>query len=154
MSGQTYFAYHPLLWRLTLVVAALASLWLTVWAALSWSRTGAPVEALRAALCLGLLLAISSVVFRLRPRSGWGVKVGPTTLTVSRALSAAPRHVDIPWSAVREIRRLGRARDTLVVFLSDERRVLVSRRLFPRHRDFEALVEAIEEKMPALPYDA
>ena len=154
MGGQTYFAYHPLLWRLTLLAAALASLALTGWAALSWFQSGAMIEALRAVLSLGLLLATTSVVFRLRPRSGWGVRLGPTVLTVSRALSATARHIDIPWSAVREIRRLGRARDMLVLCLADERRVSVSRRLFPRHRDFEALVEAIEEKMPALPYDA
>ncbi len=154
MGGQTYFGYHPLLWRLTLLAAALASLGLTGWAALSWFQSGAVIEALRAALSLGLLLAIASVLFRLRPRSGWGVRVGPTVLTVARGLSATAGHIDIPWSSVREIRRLGRGRDMLVLCLSDERRVSVSRRLFPRQRDFEALVEAIEEKMPALPYDA
>jgi hypothetical protein len=103
------------------------------------------------AMSLGLLFAMGSVAFRLRPREGWGVRVGPTVLTVARATQG---HIDIPWSAVREIRRLGRGRDTLVLLLSDDRRVLVPRHLFPRHRDFEAVVTAIEDKMPPRPYDA
>ena len=153
MSEQTYFPYHPLRWRVTLLGAAVLSLGLTLWACVGWYRGGGVLEAGRAALSLGMLLAIASVVFRLRPRSDWGVRVGPTVLTVARA-GATRGHVDIPWSAVREIRRLGRARDTLVVFLSDDRRVLVPRHLFPHRSDFEALVAAIEEKMPPLPYDA
>jgi len=153
MSERTYFPYHPLRWRVTLLAAAVLSLGLALWACYGWYRGGGALEAGRAALSVGLLLAITSVVFRLRPRSDWGVRVGPTVLTVARA-AAARGHIDIPWSAVREIRRLGRARDTLVVFLSDDRRVLVPRHLFPRRRDFEALVAAIEEKMPPLPYDA
>lgn len=153
MSERTYFPYHPLRWRVTLAFAAVISLGLTSWAFYGWYRGGSMLEAGRTALSLGLLLAIASVVFRLRPRTDWGVRVGPTVLTVARAAVKAG-HIDIPWSAVREIRRLGRSRDTLVVFLSDDRQVLVPRHLFPRRGDFEALVSAIEEKMPPLPYDA
>ncbi len=147
----SYFPYHPLRWRLTLSATALVSLGLAGWAGLNWAGGGGWSEVIRAALSLGLLLGVISLAVRLRPREGWGVRVGPTVLTVARATQG---HVDIPWSTVREIRRMGRARNTLVVFTSDERQVLVPRHLFSRHHEFEALVDAIEEHMPPLPYDA
>ena len=151
MNERQFFAYHPLAWRLTLLCSACVSLALTAWAIWGWVHGGGAAEAARTALSLGLLTGIVSVALRLRPRTGWGVVVGPTVLTVARPTQG---HIDIPWSAVREIRRLGRSRDKLVLFLSDERRVLVARQLFSKRRDFEALVAAIEDKMPPLPYDA
>lgn len=146
-----YFPYHPVRWRLTLAGTALGAAVLTAWGALGWYNGGGWVEAVRTTLMLGLLSAITSIAFRLRPRAGWGVHLGPTSLTVARPTVG---HLDIPWSTVREIRRLGRARGTLALFLTDDRRVLVAHQLFARRRDFEALVAAIEEKMPPLPYDA
>ena len=151
MTERQFFAYHPLVWRLLLLFCACLSLALTGWAIWGWAHGGGLAEAARTALSLGLFAGIVNVAFRLRPRTGWGVAVGPTVLTVARPKEG---HIDIPWSAVREIRRLGRSRDKLVLFLSDERRVLVARQLFAKRRDFEALVAAIEEKMPPLPYDA
>lgn len=151
MSERQFFAYHPLFWRITLLFTAGVSLALTAWALWGWVHGGGALEAARTVLSLGLFAGILSVAFRLRPRTGWGVVVGQAVLTVARPTQG---HINIPWSAVREIRRLGRSRDKLVLFLSDERRVLVARQLFPKRRDFEDLISAIEDKMPPLPYDA
>ncbi len=151
MSTGDYFPYHPLRWRLTLAIAASGALLLLGWAVWGFAHHGGFAELARAALSLGLLLAMASMAFRLRPREGWGVKVGPTMLSVARATQGS---IDIPWSAVREVRRLGKRRDTLVLMLNDDRRVLVPRHLFSRQTVFEALASAIEDKMPPLPYDA
>ena len=60
----------------------------------------------------------------------------------------------MPWREVRELRRHGEKRDTLSLWLDDTRRVLVPAHLFARRDDFDALVRAVEDRMPAPRYDA
>jgi hypothetical protein len=59
----------------------------------------------------------------------------------------------VPWSAVKELRRLGEKRDTLALWCGDAQRVLVPRHLFATDADFEALAAALEDTLPRR-YDA
>ena len=45
-------------------------------------------------------------------------------------------------------------RETLVIFVGDEKRVLVSQHLFPSREAFEALASAIDEQRPSGSHDA
>ena len=55
-----------------------------------------------------------TVHHRLRPRPDWGVRVTPLTITVSRPTSGV---IEVPWSAVTDVRRAGDKRDTVVLFV-------------------------------------
>lgn len=146
-----FFPYHPLKLRLWLLAGLLISSALTVWAVLGFTGSQEPREILRAGLSLGLAGAMALTLFRLRPRKGWGVRLTPLSVLVSR-----PRRgfIEVPWSSVREVRRLGEKRDTLALWLDEQQRVLVPAHLFARRADFEALARTIEERMPAPRYDA
>ena len=150
MPGD-FFPYHPLRLRLWLAGLGLVALGLTVWAIIGLVQTESPMEIFRAGLSFGLAAAFGFAFFRFRPRSEWGVRVTPLAVLVSR-----PRRglIEVPWSAVKEIRRLGDKRDILALWLREEQRVLVPAHLFARRADFEALAKAIEEHMPAPRYDA
>lgn len=147
-----FFPYHPLRLRLWLLCSCGVALALTVWAVAGFAESQAPREILRAGLSLGLCAAMGVAFFRLRPRREWGVRVTPEAVIVSRPRSG---NIEVPWSSVKEIRRLGEKRDTLALWLREEhRRVLVPAHLFARRADFEALARAIEERMPPPRYDA
>ena len=150
MSGH-FFPYDPRRFRLYLWMAVAAALTLTAWAVVGYATGGGLSEMARAGLAAGLLAAMGVTLYRLRPRSGWGVQVGPVTLVVARPMEG--RH-EVPWSEVREVRRLGKKRELLEVQLSGDRRLLVPGQLFPSRAAFEALVSAIEDKLPPSPYDA
>ena len=119
---------------------------LTVWAALGFASTGEPREILRAGLSLGLTAAMGLAVYRLRPRAGWGVEVSALGVKVSRPRGAGA--IELSWNDVTEIRRTGERRDTLAVWLGDQRRVLIPSLLFPRRDAFEAVARALEARMP------
>ena len=53
----------------------------------------------------------------------------------------------VPWSPSRKARRSGSKRDILVLFVGNNRRILVPRHLFGPARDFEELVTAVEERV-------
>jgi hypothetical protein len=147
-----FFPYHPLRLRLWLLGSCVVALALTIWAVAGFAQSQAPREILRAGLSLGLCAAMFVAFFRLRPRSEWGVRVTPSAVIVSRPRSGT---IEVPWSEVKEIRRLGDKRDTLALWLRQEQhRVLVPAHLFARRSDFEALAKAIEERMPPPRYDA
>jgi hypothetical protein len=148
---KDFFPYHPLKLRAVLAFALLACVALLAWSLSSAVRSGEPQEVARAGLCLGLLLAMGYVLTRLAPREGWGVRLSPTLLTVSKPIDGV---LEIPWSALKEVRRSGKQRDTLMLFVGDHRRILVPRHLFARSSEFEQLVAAIEERLPAPQHDA
>lgn len=148
---RDFFAYHPRFWRLLLSLGAAGSLVLTAWAMAGAVHTGAPLEFARAGLSFGLVLAMLTVHHRLRPRPDWGVRVTPLALTVSRPSTGT---IEIPWSAVTDVRRAGTKRDTVVIFVGEEKRVLVAQHLFPSKAEFEAVAAAIDEQRPATPHDA
>lgn len=153
MSGARgdFFAYHPRFWRLLLALGAAGSLVLTAWAMASAVRSGAPLEFARAGISGGLVLAMLTVHHRLRPRPEWGVRVTPLTVTVSRPTTGT---IEVPWSSVTDVRRAGDKRDTVVLFVGEEKRVLISAHLFASKQEFEALAAAIDEVRPATLHDA
>jgi hypothetical protein len=142
--GQDFFPYHPLKIRAALAFGALCALTLGAWALAAAVRSESGLEFARVGICLGLLASMLYVHLKLRPRPGWGVKVEAIRLWVSRPIEG---QIEIPWSAVREVRRNGKQRDTLVLFLGDERRVLVPQHLFASRAAFEQAAHAIEERM-------
>lgn len=149
--SRDFYPYHPFKLRAVLAIASVLCVVLLAWSLASAARTGAPQEFARAGLCLGLQLAFGYVFMKLAPRDGWGVKLEPLLLKVSRPIEGL---LEVPWSHIRDVRRSGKARDTLVVFVGDNRRILVPRHLFGSSRDYEELAAAIEERMPAPTHDA
>jgi hypothetical protein len=150
MSGD-FFPYHPLRLRLWLLGAGLVALGLAIWAIVGFAESQSPREILRAGLSFGLAAAMGVAFFRFRPRDEWGVRVTPLAVLVSRPRAGL---IEVPWSAVKEVRRLGEKRDTLALWLREEQRVLVPAHLFAKRAHFEALAKAIEDRMPAPRYDA
>ncbi len=148
---REFFAYHPKKWRLALAIAAASSLVLTAWAMASAVRGGAPLEFARAGISAGLVLAMLTVHLKLRPRPDWGVRVTPTALTVSRPSAGK---IEIPWSGVKDIQRIGADRETVAIFVGEDKRVLVSRHLFSSKAEFEALAAMIDEQRPPTLHDA
>lgn len=148
---RSFYPYHPLKLRGLLAVAALVAVALAAWAVQTAVSTGQPLEWARAGLCLGLVLAMTYVFTKLAPKPEWGVSLQPTTLTVSRPINGS---IELPWSAIREVRRMGPRRDTIVLFMNDDRRVLIAQHLFAGPAMFEALAAAIDERLPNVSYDA
>lgn len=149
-AKRDFFGYHPRRWRLLLAVGAAGSLVLTAWAMASAARSGAPLEYARAGISGGLVLAMLTVHLKLRPRPDWGVRVTALSLTVSRPTKGV---IEIPWSAVKDIRRSGEDRETVIIFVGEDKRVLVSRHLFASKEEFEALAAMIDEQRPTTPHD-
>lgn len=118
---------------------------LTVWAAIGFVGSGEPREVLRAGLSLGLAAAMAVSIYRLRPRDEWGVKVTPLSVLISKPRGGL---IELPWSAIKTVRRFGEKRETLALFTGEQDRVLVPRHLFASTRDFELLAHAIDERMP------
>lgn len=150
MPGE-FFPYHPLRLRLWLAAGCVLSLGLAVWAVVGFSQNESPREILRAGLSFGLAAALGLGCFRFRPRKEWGVRVTPLSVLVSRPRAGL---IEVPWAAVKEVRRLGEKRDTLALWLQEQQRVLVPAHLFAKRAHFEALARAIEERMPPPRYDA
>ena len=148
---REFFAYHPRKWRLLLAGAAAGALVLTAWALASAVRSGEAIEFARAGISGGLVLAMLTVHLKLRPRADWGVRVTSVALTISRPSTGT---IEIPWSAVKDIRRSGVDRETVVIFVGEEKRVLVSRHLFASKAEFEALAASIDEQRPTTAHDA
>lgn len=146
-----FFPYHPRRFRLWLLAGLVASVALTAWAVSGVSVTDAPGEVLRAGLSMGLAGGFGLWLWRLRPRENWGVRLTPEAVLISRPRAGL---IEVRWSDVREVRRLGEHRDTLALWLDDTNRVLVPAHLFARREDFEALVRSVEDRMPTPRYDA
>jgi hypothetical protein len=142
--ANDFYPYHPPKLRVALTVGALCALTLGAWALATAVRSGVGLEFARAGICLGLLASMLYVHLKLRPRPGWGVQVEPTRLKVSRPIEG---EIEIPWSAVTQVKRNGNQKETLVVFVGEQKRVLVPRHLFASKAEYEKVAQAIEEKM-------
>lgn len=144
MPPRDFYPYHPLRLRLGLALGAAVSLGLAAWAGWSFRDTQSLKEALRAGLSLGLGLAMAFTCWRYRPRPAWGVRVTPVAVLVSR-----PRRgqLEVPLAAVREVRRLGKRRDTLSLWLARDQRVVVPAHLFASRREFDALASHLEAQV-------
>ncbi len=145
-----FHPYHPLRLRLWLALGLLAAVALTAWGAWGFQSSSEPREILRAGLSLGLAAGFIVMLFKTRPRAGWGVQLTTQSVLVSRLGHGV---IEVPLREVRELRRLGEKRDTLMLALNDRERVLVPAHLFSRRAHFEALVQQLEERLPAR-YDA
>ncbi len=151
MSAVRFFEYHPLRWRLMLLAAAGCALILTVWAVTAAVGSENPVELARAGLSAGILAALLTLMYRLRPRTRWGVELSPAMLTIARPLEG---HIVVDWADLREVQRAGMRRNVLLLTLSDNRHISLPEHLFARRRDFDSLVNAIEDRLPPSPFDA
>lgn len=145
MNEPDFFPYHPVKLRLALLTGFLIALSLTTWAAIEFAGSQAPRDVLRAGLSGGLAAAMGVSLFRFRPRSGWGVTLTPLSVLVSRPRGGV---IEVPWIAVKEVRRIGEKRDTLALWLEENQRVLVPAHLFARRADFEACAARVDERFP------
>lgn len=146
VSEPEFFGFHPLKLRLTLLVGFVAAGTLTVWAAVAFFSSQLPRDILRAGLSGGLAAAMALSVFRLRPRAGWGVKLTPLSVLISKPRGGL---IELPWSAVKSVSRIGEKRDTLAFWLEERERILVPAHLFSRAAHFEALVAAVDARFVA-----
>lgn len=143
-SAPSFVPYHPLRWRLLFFAAAGLSA-LLIAQALQGARTGTePLGWVRAAVVGLLMLAMLFVVFRLRPRAGWGVTFSGTAMTVARPFGG---ELSLPYSAIKDVRRSGKSRDTLVLSTANEQ-VLLPAHLFANKQVFESLVTSVDEHLP------
>ncbi len=140
-----FYPYHPLKLRLWLLAGLVVSLSLAIWALVGFVDSRLPRDILRAGLSLGLAAAMAVSVFRLRPRPGWGVQITQLSVLISKPRGGL---IEVPWTAVKEVRRFGEQRDTLGLWLEQDQRVLVPAHLFAKRAHFEALAAAVDERMP------
>jgi hypothetical protein len=148
-----FYAFNPRPTRWALGLGACALAVLTAWA-LAASRHGAePFAEARAGLTAGLMLVFLYAFHRLRPRPEWGITLGPLGVKVARPFSNT-QALELGWSQLGTVRRLGRKGDVLGLFFREQGRVLVTRHLFARRAIFEELVSALEKRVPTPPYDA
>ena len=78
---------------------------------------GRPVGYVRAALAAGLALAFSWLVWRLRPREHYGVRLDLAGVEMARVLDGRPERV--LWSQIAAVRQAGRWAPRWVVELRD-----------------------------------
>ncbi len=147
---MTFHPYDPRPMRRLLLGAACLSAIVAAWALANAVHGAERLAFARAGVALGLLLTAAVLHFKLRPRPNWGVKVGGTALSVSRPLKG---EIPLAWSMVREVRRSNR-RDSVVLWLTDDRRIVIGRHLFASPESFEAVARSLEEHGPQSPYDA
>jgi hypothetical protein len=148
-----FFAFNPRPTRIALFLGACALAVLTAWAMAAARQDSEPFAEARAGIAAGLMLLFLYAFHRLRPRPEWGIALGPLGVRVSRPFSNA-QPMELAWSQIGAVRRLGRKGDVLGLFLQEQGRVLVTRHLFPRRAVFNELVSALEERLPPPRYDA
>jgi hypothetical protein len=148
-----FFAFNPRPTRIALFLGACVLAVLTSWALASARQGGEPFAEARAGLTAGLMFVFLYAFHRLRPRPEWGVTLGPMGLRVARPFSNA-KPLELMWTQIASVRRLGRKGDVLGLFFHEQGRVLVTRHLFPRKAVFEELATTLEERVPPARYDA
>ena len=147
-----FYPFNPRLLRLAFFLCACASAALAALSASAARASGELLDWARAGISLGLLLAFGVVLWRLRPRKGYGVVVEPLTLTISRPLSEGTWQV--VWSQVAEVRRDGKRKERLMLVMRPEGRLILQRHLFPSAAAFDTLTAALTEKLSPPRYDA
>ncbi len=144
MSGKVFFPYHPRGWRLRLAFAMACTVVLLAWAVAGVVASGSLLEVVRAGLSAGLLAALFTVWLKLRPRSEWGVTVGPLAVTVSKPLGG---RTDVLLADLDEARWLDAEHRAYALVVADgpqQRQVLLVRNLFGGQAELEAAVRALE----------
>jgi hypothetical protein len=148
-----FFAFNPRPTRVALFLGACGLAVLTAWAMADARQAEEPFAEARAGISAGLMFLFLYAFHRLRPRPDWGITLGPLGVHVARPFSKA-RPMELTWSQIATVRRLGRKGDVLGLFLQEQGRVLVPRHLFPRRAVFEELISALEERLPPPRHDA
>lgn len=149
---MSFYAYNPRKARLAFLGGAVACAGLTGWALWSASRGAELYGEARAGISAGLMFAFLYAFFRLRPRAGWGVDVERLRLLVSRPMSASP--IEILRANVEMIRRDGKRQDTVVIYLNNHQRIVVSQHLFPSRAAFDEVARTLREWIPEPQLDA
>lgn len=148
-----FFPYHPLRIRLAFLAAGALCAFISGWAIFNATRGSESAALPRAGISLGLMLAFFYVVFRLRPKKGWGVEVEPLRVVISH-----PFEDDEPtrllWTEVSQVLRGGKRRNHLLLFLETGGRLIIPAHRFARKEDFEALYAFAIEKVPPPRLDA
>lgn len=144
-AEEEFFPFDPLALRLLAVAVAVAAVAVAGWATAQAVGTVAPRGWIRAGASCGLALAAAWLAFKLRPRRGWGVRVGPWGLDVARLANG---RLCVPWQDVKRLERRGKDREQLLVVLGSGACITVPARLFRARRDFDALVGALERRLP------
>jgi hypothetical protein len=148
-----FFAFNPRPTRIALFLGACVLAVLTAWAMASARHATEPFAEARAGITAGLMLVFLYAFHRLRPRPDWGVTLGAMGVRVARPFSNS-RPMELTWTQIGAVRRLGRKGDVLGLFLHEQGRLLVPRHLFARRAVFEELFSALEERLPPPRYDA
>jgi hypothetical protein len=100
-----FFPYRPTRLRLLLAGFAVVSTAFATAAILRASQ-GNPTASARAVAGFALALAFIWLVFRLRPREGYGVRVDLAGAELCRALDGRPER--LLWTQIATVRQLGR----------------------------------------------
>ena len=137
-----FFAFHPRGFRTGFALGAVGCTILAAWALANAHRAVEPFAQARAGVCGGLTFAFLYAFYRLRQRPGWGITLTARGASISRPISGGA--IDIQWSEVSLARREPKA---LVLFLKSNSRVLVARHLFHSAADFEAMVQAVTQRV-------
>lgn len=148
-----FFAFNPRSTRIGLFVGACVLAVLTAWALAAARHATEPLAEARAGISAGLMLLFLYAFHRLRPRPEWGITLGPLGVRVARPFSSA-KPMELTYSQIGAVRRLGRKGDVLGLFFHEQGRVLVPRHLFPRKGVFDELITALEERLPPPRHDA
>jgi hypothetical protein len=145
-ADPDFFPYHPIKLRALLLVATLVGFGLAGWAVVAFLESRVPLDLLRAGFAGGLGAAMALTLFRYRPRDGWGVRITNLSVLVSKPRGGI---IEVRWSEVKEVRRIGDKREVLALFLLEaNQRVLVPSHLFSRRALFERLAARIDERRP------
>jgi hypothetical protein len=148
-----FFAFNPRPTRLALVLGACLLAVLTAWAMAAARQSAEPFAEARAGISAGLMFLFLYAFHRLRPRAEWGVTLGPLGVRVARPFSNS-KPMELTYTQLSGVRRLGRKGDVLGLFFHEQGRVLVPRHLFPRRAVFDELISALEERLPPPRHDA
>ena len=146
-----FFPYRPR--SLRGLLAALATVALAAGtSAMLQGFQGRPVGYLRAALAAGLALAFSWLVWRLRPRSRYGVRLDLAGVELARALDGQTERV--LWNQIAAVRQAGRWAPRWVVELRDGTSRELPRALFADAAVWADLGRALGTSGAAPPADA
>ena len=122
-----FFPYRPSRLRVVLAVFAVVAAALGA-AALVRAGSGRPTASARAVAGLALSGAFAWLVWRLRPREGFGVRVDIAGAELSRALDGRTERV--LWPQIKAIEQVGRWAPRWVLCLTDGTRRELPRALF------------------------
>jgi hypothetical protein len=122
-----FFPYRPSRLRALLAVFAVVAAALGA-AALVRAGHGRPTASVRAVAGLALSSAFAWLVWRLRPREGFGVRVDIAGAELSRALDGRTERV--LWPQIKTIDQVGRWAPRWVLTLTDGTRRELPRALF------------------------